>query len=89
VLARETATLAADVRAGDLTAAKKDWLTAHLQYQTLGAAYGTFGEYDGEVDGDANANRCLEPGLDRVLPPGVRAVAGGSLRTCSRRSPPN
>lgn len=55
VLARETATLAADVRAGDFTAAKKDWLTAHLQYQTLGAAYGTFGDYDGEIDGDANA----------------------------------
>jgi iron uptake system component EfeO len=61
VLARETATLAADVRAGDLTAAKKDWLTAHLQYQTLGAAYGTFGDYDGEIDGDANATGVSSP----------------------------
>jgi iron uptake system component EfeO len=61
VLARETATLAADVRAGDLTAAKKDWLTAHLQYQTLGAAYGTFGDYDGEIDGDANATGVNSP----------------------------
>ncbi len=61
VLARETATLAADVRAGDLTAAKKDWLTAHLQYQTLGAAYGTFGDYDGEIDGDANATGVHSP----------------------------
>jgi iron uptake system component EfeO len=61
VLARETATLAGDVRAGDLTAAKKDWLTAHLQYQTLGAAYGTFGDYDGEIDGDANATGVNSP----------------------------
>jgi len=61
VLARETATLAADVRAGDFTAAKKDWLTAHLQYQTLGAAYGTFGDYDGEIDGDANAAGANSP----------------------------
>ncbi len=45
VLARETATLAAGVHDGDLTAAKKDWLTAHLRYQTLGAAYGTLGDY--------------------------------------------
>ena len=36
VLARETATLAADVRDGNLAAAKRDWLTAHLQYETLG-----------------------------------------------------
>jgi iron uptake system EfeUOB component EfeO/EfeM len=55
VLARQTAVLAADVSRGDLAAARRDWLTAHLQYQTLGAAYGTFGEYDGEIDGDANA----------------------------------
>lgn len=61
VLARETATLAADVRAGDLTAAKKDWLAAHLRYQTLGAAYGTFGHYDGEIDGDANATGVNSP----------------------------
>jgi iron uptake system EfeUOB component EfeO/EfeM len=55
VLAPETATLAADVRKGDLAAAKRDWLTAHLQYQTLGAAYGTFGDYDDEIDGRADA----------------------------------
>jgi iron uptake system EfeUOB component EfeO/EfeM len=61
VLAQQTAALAADVRAGDLAAAKKDWLTAHLQYQTLGAAYGTFGDYDGEIDGDANATGVNSP----------------------------
>jgi iron uptake system EfeUOB component EfeO/EfeM len=61
VLARKTATLAADVRQGDLATAKKDWLTAHLQYQTLGAAYGTFGDYDGAIDGDANATGTSSP----------------------------
>jgi iron uptake system EfeUOB component EfeO/EfeM len=55
VLAAETATLAADVRNGDLAAAKRDWLTAHLQYQSLGAAYGTFGDYDDKIDGRADA----------------------------------
>jgi len=61
VLSGDTAVLAADVRAGDLAKAKQDWLTAHLQYQTLGAAYGTFGQYDGEIDGNANATGVTSP----------------------------
>jgi iron uptake system component EfeO len=55
VLAGETATLAAAVSGGDLATAKRDWLTAHLQYQMLGAAYGTFGAYDDAIDGRADA----------------------------------
>jgi len=55
VLAPETTALAADVRSGRLAAAKRDWLTAHLRYETLGAAYGTFGKYDEEIDGRADA----------------------------------
>jgi iron uptake system component EfeO len=50
-LAAETATLLGDVRAGNLTQAKADWLTAHLEYQRLGAAYDAFGAYDDEIDG--------------------------------------
>jgi iron uptake system EfeUOB component EfeO/EfeM len=61
VLSGKTAVLAADVRRGDLQAAKRDWLTAHLQYQTLGAAYGTFGDYDGEIDGRADATGVTSP----------------------------
>jgi iron uptake system component EfeO len=66
VLARETAVLAGDVSSASkgqqsLAAARRDWLTAHLQYQTLGAAYGTFGDYDGEIDGDANADGVSSP----------------------------
>jgi iron uptake system component EfeO len=55
VLAGETGRLAADVRAGSLAAAKRDWLTAHLQYETLGAAYDAFGTFDDEIDGRADA----------------------------------
>jgi iron uptake system component EfeO len=55
VLAGETTKLAADVRSGNLATAKRDWLTAHLQYETLGAAYDAFGNYDDEIDGRADA----------------------------------
>jgi iron uptake system EfeUOB component EfeO/EfeM len=55
VLAKQATTLAADVRAGKLAAAKRDWLTAHLQYETLGAAYDAFGNFDDEIDGRADA----------------------------------
>ncbi len=55
VLAGQTSTLATDVRGGDLAAAKREWLTAHLQYETLGAAYDAFGTFDDEIDGRADA----------------------------------
>ena len=60
-LSSETAVLAADVRTGDLAKAKQDWLTAHLRYQTLGAAYGTFGDYDAKIDGNADATGVSSP----------------------------
>ncbi len=55
VLAAKTRTLNAAVQSGNLAAAKRDWLAAHLQYETLGAAYGAFGDYDNEIDGRADA----------------------------------
>src|ERR1700722_12697527 len=54
VLARETAALDAAVRGGDLAAARHAWLTAHLQYETLGDAYDAFGDFDTEIDGRAD-----------------------------------
>jgi high-affinity iron transporter len=54
VLAADTRTLAADVAAGDIPAAKQAWLTAHLDYERLGAAYNAFGDFDGKIDGMAN-----------------------------------
>jgi iron uptake system EfeUOB component EfeO/EfeM len=51
----QTETLAADVQRGNLAAARRDWLPAHLTYETLGAAYDAFGNFDDEIDGRADA----------------------------------
>ncbi|MCW2795178.1 EfeM/EfeO family lipoprotein [Nocardioides sp.] len=53
--------LDADIRRGDLTAARHDWLTAHLRYETLGAAYGAFGDHDTAINGMPASGR---PALD-------------------------
>jgi high-affinity iron transporter len=45
--------LAGDVDRADVAAAKTDWLTAHLDYERLGAAYNSFGDFDQEIDGRA------------------------------------
>jgi len=60
LLADSTA-LNADVVAGDLSAAKTDWLAAHLDYERLGAAYNAFGDFDGELNGMATG---LPRGVD-------------------------
>ena len=91
VLAAQTATLAAAVRAGDLAAAKRDWLTAHLQYETLGAAYDAFGNFDDEIDGRADAVGVdsrkwtgfyrLEYGLWHGQPEGELSAVADTLNT--------
>lgn len=43
--------LAADVSAGSLAGARTDWLPAHLAYERLGAAYNSFGDFDGAING--------------------------------------
>ncbi len=50
-LQAEARKLQDDIHAGDLNAARADWLTAHLQYSSLGAAYGTFADFDGKING--------------------------------------
>ncbi|WP_225847159.1 EfeM/EfeO family lipoprotein [Streptomyces sp. HPF1205] len=45
--------LDADITGGDLAAARRDWLAAHLVYERMGAAYGTFGDADGRINGTA------------------------------------
>jgi iron uptake system component EfeO len=50
-LARQAGLLTRLIRAGRLKAARAAWLAAHLTYERLGAAYGTFGNYDTEIDG--------------------------------------
>ncbi|MGQ4511197.1 imelysin family protein [Streptomyces sp. DW26H14] len=44
-------TLQSAVDAGDLDAARRAWLPAHLAYTRLGGAYGAFGDLGGAVDG--------------------------------------
>ncbi|MGF1428905.1 iron uptake transporter permease EfeU [Kitasatospora sp. LaBMicrA B282] len=53
-LLTDTQKLQADLHGGDLAAAKADWLTAHLQYSSLGAAYGTFADFDKKINGRAD-----------------------------------
>jgi iron uptake system component EfeO len=50
-LVSQTGTVAADVRGGNLGAAKTAWLSAHLTYERLGAAYDAFGDFDQKIDG--------------------------------------
>ncbi|HEX6446150.1 MAG TPA: EfeM/EfeO family lipoprotein [Streptosporangiales bacterium] len=50
-LVRDTHALAVAVDRGDLAQARARWLTAHLDYERLGAAYGTFGDLDGAING--------------------------------------
>jgi iron uptake system component EfeO len=50
-LAKKTDVLGDAVDRGDLTAARAAWLPAHLVYERMGAAYGTFGDADGAING--------------------------------------
>ncbi|MFF1632691.1 imelysin family protein [Leifsonia sp. NPDC058248] len=51
VLRQQVARVGEDASEGDLAAARRDWLTAHLTYETLGAAYGSFGDLDTAING--------------------------------------
>ncbi|MFF8026907.1 iron uptake transporter permease EfeU [Streptomyces sp. NPDC007896] len=44
-------TLQSDLDADKLDQARKDWLPAHTQYASLGAAYGTFADFDAKING--------------------------------------
>ncbi|WP_406213198.1 iron uptake transporter permease EfeU [Streptomyces canus] len=53
-LVARTHRLSDDIAAGHLGAARTDWLTAQRTYASLGAAYGTFQDYDQKIDGRAD-----------------------------------
>jgi iron uptake system component EfeO len=71
VLQAQVKRLESDVAAGDLGRARSDWLTAHRTYETLGAAYGAFGDLDTAINGlpapgeTASQDRHLE-GFHRI-----------------------
>ncbi|MGW1198568.1 iron uptake transporter permease EfeU [Streptomyces sp. NPDC002536] len=50
-LTDQTGKLSDDIQKGDLDAARTDWLTAHRTYSSLGAAYGTFQDFDKKING--------------------------------------
>jgi iron uptake system component EfeO len=62
-LVLKTDKLRADVDAGDLAAARADWLPAHLAYNSLGAAYDAFGDFADKIDGPDAGFHALEKAL--------------------------
>lgn len=63
-------TLDGDVEHGDLAAARADWLTGHLDYERLGAAYHAFGDFADEIDGGSGTGFvAIEYGLWHGTPP--------------------
>ncbi|HEX4428083.1 MAG TPA: EfeM/EfeO family lipoprotein [Frankiaceae bacterium] len=50
----ETQALAAAIDTGDRSGAETAWLTAHAEYERLGAAYGAFGDLDAAINGLPN-----------------------------------
>jgi high-affinity iron transporter len=50
-LAAATAAIEADLRHGDLAQARRDWLTAQLDWERVGASYNSFGDLGVAVDG--------------------------------------
>lgn len=68
-LVARTDALAAAVRAGNLAAARTLWLPAHLAYARLGAAYGTFGDFDQKINGrpDGLPGKATDPDFTGFL----------------------
>jgi high-affinity iron transporter len=60
-LATATDLLRADVDSANLAAAEAQWLVAHMDYERLGAAYDTFGDFDDQIDERADG---LPGGVD-------------------------
>ncbi|MFG2376546.1 iron uptake transporter permease EfeU [Streptomyces sp. NPDC048504] len=53
-LVTQTRQLSADIAGNHLAKARTDWLTAHRTYSSLGAAYGTFEDFDQKINGRAD-----------------------------------
>jgi high-affinity iron transporter len=89
-LTADVATLRRDLAKGDITQAKKDWLTAQQAWERVGASYDSFGGLGVAVDGLAGG---LPDGVnDRTSPActGSSTASGRASppRSCCRWSPP-
>ncbi|MFI5613916.1 EfeM/EfeO family lipoprotein [Amycolatopsis sp. NPDC051903] len=51
-LTQQVKRLCSDLQAGDAAAAKRDWLIAHLTYETLGGAYRAYDETGDDINAD-------------------------------------
>ncbi|MEA2170593.1 MAG: iron uptake system component EfeO [Solirubrobacteraceae bacterium] len=51
IMLTEVRAMHAAITAGDAGAARAAWLCAYFRYQTIGAAYGAFGDLDAAIDG--------------------------------------
>ncbi|MEV6501987.1 iron uptake transporter permease EfeU [Streptomyces prunicolor] len=60
-LETQTRQLSTDIAGNHLAKARADWLTAHRTYSSLGAAYGTFEDFDQKINGRADG---LAGGVD-------------------------
>ena len=58
---REVEDLHAAVSAGDLAGARRAWLAADERYESIGAAYGAFGDLDARINGGSGG---LQGGVD-------------------------
>ena len=63
VMARQVGALASAIRAGDRTAARRDWQAAYATYMRIGAAYGALGDLDDAIDGRDHGLHRIERGL--------------------------
>jgi high-affinity iron transporter len=62
---KDVAALRSELAAGDLAAARSDWLTAQLDWERVGASYDSFGGDGTAVDGlpDGRAGGVADPGF--------------------------
>ena len=93
-LAGNVATLVRTLRGGDRAASRSAWLTAHLAYERLGAAYDTFGDFADQIDGmpdglpaGVTGSRLHRVAADRVRPVARRVarLAGADRRPARQR----
>ncbi|GIH14190.1 EfeM/EfeO family lipoprotein [Rugosimonospora africana] len=92
-LATDVDTLRQALRGGDLATSRAAWLTAHLGYERLGAAYDTFDDFADKIDGmpdglpggahdpDFTGLRRIEYGLWHGEPLGSLATVADQLAT--------
>ena len=68
---REVEELRGAVAAGDLAAARRAWLAADERYESIGAAYGAFGDLDASINGGSGG---LRGGVDSAEFTGLHRI---------------